>query len=261
MRVSTSLVNHPKVKRLIRVLGFESFYSLISLWSYAATNKPDGDLTGLDDIDIAIASNWDGDEKLFLDTLCQMGFLECNDNSILIHDWVEHNPYAAGSTDRSEKSRFSKMKSHYPEIYKTLYNKGVRQISSREYQRVVNESLTTVERPLNVPSSPLPVPTPSPIPSPIPTEGKKSEYSDKFESFWKEYPNKSGKSKAYSSWKRFKCESEIYEEIMKALSHQKKSVGWTKDNGKFIPMGSTWVNGKRWEDATEQTSSSRWEGE
>ena len=78
-----------------------------------------------------------------------------------------------------------------------------------------------------------------------------SGYSKNFEAFWKEYPNKSGKSKAFASWKRFNCENGIFEEIMKALSIQKKSESWLKDNGRFIPMGSTWVNGKRWEDETE----------
>jgi hypothetical protein len=28
----------------------------------------------------------------------------------------------------------------------------------------------------------------------------------------------------------------------------KNSQQWTKDNGQFIPMPATWLNGRRWED-------------
>lgn len=77
---------------------------------------------------------------------------------------------------------------------------------------------------------------------------EKHLYSKQFENFWKEYPNKTGKAKAYSAWKKYKCENGIFDEIMGALYKQKKSKNWTNDGGKYIPMCSTWVNGKRWED-------------
>jgi len=164
IRVSVNMPNHPKVKRLIRVLGAEAFYSLISLWAYAAINKPDGDLTGLDEIDISIAANWDGDEVVFFNTICQMGFIDCTDNKILIHDWVDHNPYAVGASDRSDKSRFNKMKSHYPELHKKLHEKGVRLISAIEYQAKVKRYLSDAQAMLKEDSSPLPTPTPVPAP-------------------------------------------------------------------------------------------------
>jgi hypothetical protein len=75
-----------------------------------------------------------------------------------------------------------------------------------------------------------------------------SQYSKNFEIFWKEYPNKKGKLKAFSSWKKYKCENGDFEKIMKSLGEQKKSRDWTKEDGKYIPNGATWVFGKRWED-------------
>ncbi len=74
-------------------------------------------------------------------------------------------------------------------------------------------------------------------------------YSQEFESFWNEYPNKKGKHKAYESWKRFKCGNGLFTEIMSSLKKQKNSDEWARDGGKYIPHGSTWVNGKMWEDS------------
>lgn len=75
-------------------------------------------------------------------------------------------------------------------------------------------------------------------------------YSDNFERFWKEYPRKQGKVKAYLSWKRQGCDS-IMEKIMTSLESFKRSDAWKKDNGQYIPHGVTWVNGARWEDEVE----------
>ena len=88
------------------------------------------------------------------------------------------------------------------------------------------------------------------------SKGKKTlgEYSPRFEKFWKEYPNKKGKFKAYASWKRHRCDNLIFESIMESLKDHKRSDDWTKDDGQYIPHGSTWVNGKGWEDEAESNT-------
>ena len=75
-----------------------------------------------------------------------------------------------------------------------------------------------------------------------------SEYSDEFERFWRIYPKKTGKGGAYASWKKQKPKIEL---VLIALSWQIKSDSWTKENGQFCPMPSTYLNQRRWED--EQT--------
>lgn len=57
------------------------------------------------------------------------------------------------------------------------------------------------------------------------------------------------------NWKRNKCDNGMFPSIMDSLGKQKSSNDWTKENGQWIPMGSAWVEGKRWEDETEQTTS------
>lgn len=90
----------------------------------------------------------------------------------------------------------------------------------------------------------------------------KEEYSDEFEIFWREYPNKnSGKKKAYSSFKTAMKKTTMAE-LMRSLDAHKRSSQWTKDDGKFIPHATTWLNGERWtvELEPEYKPSDRWRG-
>ena len=70
-----------------------------------------------------------------------------------------------------------------------------------------------------------------------PTEG--------FETFWAAYPLKTAKQAALTAWN--KAKPPIID-VMNALAWQVKQENWTKDNGKWIPMGSTYINQRRWED-------------
>lgn len=75
---------------------------------------------------------------------------------------------------------------------------------------------------------------------------------ENFSLFWKDYPNKKNKQKALLCWKKLKPDKELQKKIISALLEQKKSEGWTKDGGRFIPHPSTWLNNKRWEDEIEK---------
>ena len=72
-----------------------------------------------------------------------------------------------------------------------------------------------------------------------------------FDKFYSLYPKKHGKQNALKSWEKLKPDDSLCQEIMTALSQQKKSEQWTKDNGKFVPYPATWLNGRRWEDEIE----------
>jgi len=77
---------------------------------------------------------------------------------------------------------------------------------------------------------------------------------EKFETFWKEYPVKKAKSVAIKSWNKLKIDNDLFLIIMTAVKNHKKSIQWVKDNGQFIPMPSTWLNQRRWEDELEITN-------
>lgn len=74
---------------------------------------------------------------------------------------------------------------------------------------------------------------------------RKSDYSPEFQEFWSLYPRAEKKGEAYKIWNKIKPP---LQEIKKALEWQKQTEQWTKDNGKFIPHPTSYINAKRWED-------------
>jgi len=179
IRLDVDFYGHPKTIKLIRRLGFEGVVCLQRLWLFAAKHKCDGDLDGMDEEEIAIASGWNNDPSTFVATLVQLRWLDVDNETYSLHKWIDRNGYAASSDDRSDKSRFSRMAKLYPAVYNDLKSQGYTAISAEEFKKVTapvrvlhNELQTTVERPLNEsltnPLSPLPSPLPStttPLPS------------------------------------------------------------------------------------------------
>jgi uncharacterized protein YdaU (DUF1376 family) len=70
-------------------------------------------------------------------------------------------------------------------------------------------------------------------------------YSQSFEVFWTIYPNKKDKKDAYRAWKKDGCDAVLADLIAHVRLMLQHDDGWR--NG-FIPMGSTYLNGRRWED-------------
>jgi hypothetical protein len=73
------------------------------------------------------------------------------------------------------------------------------------------------------------------------------DYSEEFLAFWELYPNKKSKAEAFKAWQKHGC-SKLNGQIAVALAWQGKTDDWTKENGKYVPMASTYLNKKRWED-------------
>jgi uncharacterized protein YdaU (DUF1376 family) len=71
---------------------------------------------------------------------------------------------------------------------------------------------------------------------------------DLFAKFWKLYPKKQDKAKAQKAWAKLKVTDDLFAVIAKGLSAQVVSADWVKEGGKYVPMPTTWLNGKRWED-------------
>lgn len=93
--------------------------------------------------------------------------------------------------------------------------------------------------------------TPSPIPKAIAKAESKTleRQAARFDDFWAVYPNKKGKAEAAATWKRRKLDAiadRIVADVRARLAGDKD---WLKDGGRFIPHGSTYVNGSGWEDA------------
>lgn len=71
---------------------------------------------------------------------------------------------------------------------------------------------------------------------------------DLFARFWALYPRKQDKAKAQKAWAKLKVDADLFAMIAKGLAAQAASHDWLKDGGKYVPMPTTWLNGRRWED-------------
>lgn len=76
-----------------------------------------------------------------------------------------------------------------------------------------------------------------------------------FDKFWMYYPKKTAKvvAKAKFTTIMMACKDGdamlgIMKDMMTSLMKSSKSEQWQKDGGKFIPMPTTWLNQRRWED-------------
>jgi len=70
-------------------------------------------------------------------------------------------------------------------------------------------------------------------------------YMDDFDMFWMTYPKKVGKEAARKAWLKVNPNLTI---VLQALSWQKESPQWFKNDGQFIPNPSTYLNQHRFED-------------
>lgn len=69
-----------------------------------------------------------------------------------------------------------------------------------------------------------------------------------FDEFWAVYPKHQDKQGAIKAFSKINPDAELLEKMISAVKVWKNSQQWTKDNGQFIPMPATWLNGHRWED-------------
>lgn len=73
-------------------------------------------------------------------------------------------------------------------------------------------------------------------------------YSPEFLKLWECYPKKTGKGKAYESFNKIGVDEQLLSKMIDAVNAIKNTNDWQKENGRYIPMLSTWLNQRRWED-------------
>lgn len=96
IQVYSNLSTHPKTGRLVDALGLRCAHAdpevvavglLVCLWSWAAQNAHEGDLSACSSRTIANAARWKKSPDTLVDALKQCGFL---DEDMRLHDWEEY---------------------------------------------------------------------------------------------------------------------------------------------------------------------------
>lgn len=168
-RISIGLPQHPKTKKLIKRLGDGAAWRLICLFLWAASNKPDGNLDGMTAEDIELAVDWPGEDGAFVAAMIEVGFIDGVEGRYTIHDWREHNPWAAGADARSEKARWLATCKHHgkekaAELMPDYAARLLRSATSMpEADRRQDASMHEEENS----GAPSPSPSPSPLPKPL----------------------------------------------------------------------------------------------
>lgn len=161
IRLSVGFWSHPKTRKMVKRLGLEGVRSLQILWLWAAQNRPDGNLSGLDWEDIEMAADWQGEERAFFEH-CLGVWIDEAENGYVLHDWTEHNSWAADAEERGDKARFARLATVNRQEYEKLKAQGVNAISREDYEKLTAAKRKPDGRPTVVDETPTPSPSPSP---------------------------------------------------------------------------------------------------
>lgn len=119
IRVKTGFLRHPKTQRLCRIIGEDAPQRLIQLWCFCRLNRPDGVLTYMDNISIAIAADYSGDPDQFINTLVDERWLDLHDmhGTYQVHDWEEHQGWSSGAERRKAAARYAALVKNHSQAY------------------------------------------------------------------------------------------------------------------------------------------------
>lgn len=110
IRLLTNIFGNTKIKKLRRRAGADGLLALFQFWCWAAEQRPDGSLAGLDQDDIADAIASPGtvnfDAVAVVQTFLDFGFIDRDESGgYVIHDWAENQPWVVGKKKRSADAR------------------------------------------------------------------------------------------------------------------------------------------------------------
>lgn len=282
IRVDVNFFKHPKTIKLERQCGLDGIKCLLMLWMWAAQNRPEGNLKGMNEEDIELVAEWRGEKGALLAALTGLRWLDATDGQYSLHNWADRNAWVASSVTRGDKARLSRMARSYPELYARLQANGAQGITRAEYlrltknydrstiverplnerradvERPLNERRANVERPLNErkadvnatsTKSTTPAPAPSPSPSPPPSPSPDPSYK-KLPDLLSTYRSFPGYKAAKEDLERLWIESlykiapstNLYEEIKAALNWVQKKRIKVTDAKGFI---TDWLKRKQ----------------
>jgi hypothetical protein len=144
IRIRTNFFRHPKTVKLIKEFGPDAPIYLMKLWIFSAENRPTGELLGMTMKDICMVMEYSGSPQKIIGAMLRIGFLERSTGGALnIHDWAQHNSYAAHAEHRRSAAQ-----------------RGASARWENKNKQRVTACPSEKEH--------MPVPVPSPVPSPVP---------------------------------------------------------------------------------------------
>lgn len=74
--------------------------------------------------------------------------------------------------------------------------------------------------------------------------------NDDFTKFWAAYPKREKKAEALRAFSKMVSNGSLpnIDVLLAAIVKRKGTADWIKDGGQYIPLPTSWLNGRRWED-------------
>ena len=173
-----------------------------------------------------------------------------NHYNLLFANWSENDQWNDHTIDQSND-----WPNDQPSDRSNIGHKLIKQIKQKELIHTVAPQASTGELSLFDMSSASPAVCDSSIGEKKSSSKKKAAgYSEDFERFWKAYPKRVNKGQAWKTWEKLRKAKELpaIEELCRAVRWRKIADDWEKDDGRFIPHPSTWLNAHGWEDESCQ---------
>jgi hypothetical protein len=162
IEVHQSLRNHPKTKKLARLLGITVAHAaglVVLLWLYCLDYAQKGDLSTLDEDEIAEAAGWEGDAQQFVQALLNCGrqgeagfleYVEPGDEGVVadlvVHDWDDYAGLLLERREANAKRMREKRAKAREENESPKQNARAAQTSQPSQQRATNVQRTTNAR-------------------------------------------------------------------------------------------------------------------
>jgi hypothetical protein len=258
IKMRTDLHNDPAVIVMADTLNVsdnEVVGLLLKFWSWATNQLTDGVMTGITE---SWLDRYVG-KKGFTKSLEKVKWLEKNGDVLVIPKWEHH--LSKGAKNRSLGA---KRQETFKKVTQGALPTGNAGTVTREEKRREEEKREEV-KPQN--QTPLP-PTGGLLPGMVdddqPTRRRRTpqpavpvtlnpdELSPHFNTFWKYYPRKEKKMAAWQTWQRDGME-EHGQKIIDAVRAYRQSEAWTKDEGKYVPHPTTFLNQRMYLDTPKKS--------
>ncbi|MGC7464231.1 hypothetical protein QT654_20600 [Xanthomonas citri pv. citri] len=228
--------------------------ALYWLWATADQHTSEGWMPGLTPRQIDRKTGVAG----MASALQIVGWIQVADDGITLSRFTEHNGASAksrGETARrvqEHRKRASNGKSVTDQEQVRYLEKELEKEKDLEAkatgQQAGHDAEPRDELPQDIakPDAPAPVDEAPAAETPkrITSTGKK-QTAEHFPRFWAAYPVKKGKADALKKWKSKGCDAMADQIIAHVRRMEREDDDWLRG---FIPHGSTYINGERWED-------------
>ena len=161
---------------------------------------------------------------------------------------VSRKPIFKSKPDTGHKNYDTETPYPAPPYTETPYTKNSPQLNTK--QSTTKQSNSPYSSPEGDAPAPASEPEGKPAPKPKGARREKSAPAhdpEAFETFWAKYPRKDDRKAAIRAWDKLKPDKPLCRTMYAALKRQRGSEQWAEEGGKYIPLFSTWLNGRKWE--------------